>query len=161
MVRAGTADRRVANNPVAPRSTIPGDPGIVYWHVDAEGTLLYVGSSSKFNFRLRLLTHARSSRWWRYVARVHCFQMVSPDAARPVENALIESEGPIFNRTWRGGGDVQGVLEADYVRSRGEVPNPWPKVTRSEAAYNDRIRQADEMLRALGVLHMSKRRGDR
>jgi hypothetical protein len=155
LVGTGGDDGGTTDDVVAPSPTFPRERGVVYWHVDTDGVLLYVGSSSEWRFRQRLLSHARSSRWWRHVTRVHSYRMVTPDAARVAEKAIIQAEHPLFNRIWVPA--EQAARAAAYLLAHSEVADPWPHVTKGEATRIYRHLHADAMLEALGVLHAVER----
>ncbi len=69
-------------------------PAAVYRLYDAEGALLYIGSSS--NPKRRYRDHSRTS-WWPCVARREEEWYPSRAAAYKAEDALIKSVSPKFN----------------------------------------------------------------
>lgn len=68
---------------------------VVYRCYDADGVLLYIGSSRDVEKRME--THVRTSFWRTYVAKVRI--QIAPDVftARRIEADAIRSENPRFN----------------------------------------------------------------
>lgn len=66
----------------------------VYWHYDAGGRLLYVGSTG--NVALRSVQH-RDKPWWSEVATSRVEHFDDRDLARRAEQRAIEGESPLYN----------------------------------------------------------------
>lgn len=132
-------------------------PGILYRHYDADGVLLYIGSTDTQQMRDRHAAHAREARWWRYVARVE-HEQVLPDrrAAFHAEGPAIRAELPVFNRASPQFIDEQELREARYVQEHSDVPYRWPRARRAGTTRLQRRDEIDAMLRELGVLSPPK-----
>lgn len=76
-----------------------GEPracGFVYRCFDADGLLLYVGSTTK-SVDSRIAAHQRDSSWWPSVAHVRVEEFAHGLAARAAEVRAIRTEHPIHN----------------------------------------------------------------
>jgi len=69
----------------------------VYRFFDAEGRLLYVGST--FWLRDRLSCHRRNSPWFELAERMESDEYVNEQTARFMESLAIATEAPLFNVT--------------------------------------------------------------
>lgn len=87
--------------------------GVLYRHLDADGCLLYVGSTDERQDRKRHLGHARAGRWWPFVDRIEREALPNRRAAYLAETVVILAERPIFNRT--SGGPDQEQRESAYL----------------------------------------------
>lgn len=68
---------------------------VVYRCYDADGVLLYIGSSR--NLEQRMATHVRTSFWRTYVAKVRIQIAGDIFTARRIEADAIRTENPRFN----------------------------------------------------------------
>lgn len=128
-------------------------PGVVYFHADGAGRLLYVGSTDQYQHVGRQRGHARAARWWRYVARVE--QEITPnrDEAFRVERTRIRDLRPVFNSWGLRLAAEQAAGEQAYVAAHTDV-SLWPGTTPAERRHLTRLErcaQTDQMLTQLGV----------
>lgn len=71
----------------------------VYRCYDAEGRLLYIGSTSRLE--MRLAQHRATTAWWPTVARVEPERFASIIQARTAEARAIREERPLHNKVGR------------------------------------------------------------
>lgn len=76
------------------RVAYDAEPHWVYWHLAADGTLLYVGVTT--DLRGRTAQH-RYSCWWSDVARVLSTRFETGTQAKAVEAAAIRAGRPLYN----------------------------------------------------------------
>jgi hypothetical protein len=133
--------------------TIPrGEPGEhwVYSHIGEDGTVLYVGCTSRPRDRTR--AHKSAASWWSEVARVKVFGpwAVRADALAE-ERRRIEESHPPFNIT-----HTPRKLE---VAQRGHTTRRLNKVPTNVLEAEQRVLAAETVLRAaLGDLVEAKKR---
>lgn len=75
---------------------IGGSKHILYRHFDEDGTLLYVGKTSRPPMQ-RLSEHVRNSDWSRRIATVRFERFENAAALARAEREAIQTEGPLFN----------------------------------------------------------------
>lgn len=95
------------------------EPAQLYRHFDAEGNLLYVGTSLSAVYRLA--QHRSRTPWYSAIARVTIQNCESLSAARAAECRAIVAERPRHNITFnnpepRDAGDRLVVEQADTIR---------------------------------------------
>lgn len=117
----------------------------VYRVYDAEGRLIYVGSTGNLVQRLRFHSYGYTA-WWNYQAS-KTVAKVYPDerAARDAEMAAIRSERPRWNITgkWCTNADWTETEFSDYVEALLNSPEFGPgtlrRARRVAAVCRDRI----------------------
>lgn len=111
---------------------------VVYRAYDADGRLLYVGSSVDVGGRLR--HHVDHAPWWPSLSCVTTESFDTPDMAREAELGAIAAEHPRWNVVGRSPDHPDGVI----TQGRGRFGAPW---------LRDEIRQwqAGNRARARGL----------
>lgn len=87
----------------------------VYRFFDADGRLLYVGST--FHLRDRLSSHRRNSPWFELAARMEAEEYANEQSARLVEVVSIQCEAPLFN-----------VKSTPVEQQRALRGKPWSEI---------------------------------
>lgn len=72
----------------------------LYRLYDVSDQLLYVGITS--NLRKRWQAHARDKHWWQEVAHKDVEWFERRKSAERIEKIEIETENPVYNRTFNG-----------------------------------------------------------
>jgi predicted GIY-YIG superfamily endonuclease len=73
-------------------------PPVVYRCHSKDGTTIYIGATTMWTARRH--QHERRSHWWPQVADVQFERYNSVAEAWAAEAIAIESERPLYNRTW-------------------------------------------------------------
>lgn len=129
------------------------DTAVLYRHYDADGALLYIGSTATSLFRDRQTDHARDARWWRYVARIdHEPAGADRRSAYLAEFAALRAELPVFNCWARHRPRMQEQLarQEQYLREHPDVPRRWPRARPGMSPVKRRD-EIDAMLAELGL----------
>lgn len=88
-------NRRTA---VVPYKTEWNQRNFVYRYFDADGNLLYIGTTANAEARYR--HHASKSVWFREIANSTYEQFDTRTEALAAEKAAIEAERPLHNKIW-------------------------------------------------------------
>ena len=81
-------------------------PHYLYRHFDADGCLLYVGTSMKPD--KRTYQHSKNADWFSGVETVKIELVDSKRAAMAAESRVIREENPKYNRMDSGGTRISG-----------------------------------------------------
>lgn len=87
-----------------PNILLDGMAAVVYRLMDAQGRLLYVGSTTAPRNRIR--GHQRSQEWWPEVAIVRLVEYPTRKEANTAEAAAIRAESPRYNLAGKPGSGV-------------------------------------------------------
>ncbi len=141
-VAAWLADPEVEAEVEAQLDKRGGRAATVYWFLNSEGRLLYVGVTARGHRRMH--QHAASKDWWPQVATATFRHFTSRREAVAVEKRAIRNENPLHNivgvqreadgqNPWKS--PVQGVRPDAAYSTIMEKPEIWAALERQSARH--------------------------